>query len=53
MYSLLQLAISWRASILPVTDVPSVLPEVVIAPSSADVYQLLPSGIAIVGAWVK
>jgi hypothetical protein len=45
MYSLLQLLISWRASILPVTDVPVVLPEVVIAPSSAEVYQLLPSGI--------
>jgi hypothetical protein len=53
MYSLLQLLISWRASTLPVTEVPLVLPLVVIAPSSAEVYQLLPSGMTLVGAWVK
>jgi hypothetical protein len=43
MYSLLQFEVSWRASILPVTEVPVVLPEVVIAPSSAEVNQE-PSG---------
>jgi hypothetical protein len=31
---------------LPLTEVPVVLPEVLIAPSSAEVNQLLPSGMA-------
>src|SRR5450830_271059 len=45
MYWLLQSSSSWRASILPVTEVPTVLPEVVMAPSSAEVLQL-PMGIS-------
>src|SRR5689334_2771997 len=54
MYSLLQLEVSWRASTLPVNDVPVVLPEVEIAPISAEVYQApsgsLPGGLTGIGA---
>ena len=56
MNSWLHCDVSWRASILPVTDVPLVLPDVLIAPSSAEVNQP-PSGIAgimtLSGAWTS